>query len=137
MTDEQRAIYGGVISVRNADVALRWSISQIFFVVHSAALTLIATQLRFGTRPFTFGCVASWGLCLLWLMIVVRMGNLINYWNMKLGDLEDADGQLIRVFSDAFIRFRPRLTTGGVLTILIGGLVLGWALAGIGSFLRE
>ena len=137
MTDEQRAIYAGTIAVRNADVNLRWSISQIFFLVHSAALTLIATQLKFGERSFTFGCVAASGLCLLWLMIVVRMGKLISYWNIKLGDLEDTDGQSIKVFSDVFIRLRPRFTTGGVLTLLIFSLVISWAFAGIISALAR
>ena len=131
MTDDQRAVYSATITVRNIDVNLRWSISQIFFLIHSAGFTLVITRLTPGSSTHSLACFGGFVLSIIWWLIARRMQDLINFWNRKLGDMEGADDVQIVVFSDRFIRGRPRVTTHGALLWMVAIFGLVWAGAGL------
>ena len=135
MTEAQRTMYSAVATVRNVDVNLRWSISQLFFFIHSAGLSLVVTRLAPASLYYSLACAAGFGLGVVWFIGALRMQVLINYWNAKLGALEELDTQPILVFADDFVRVRPRLTTHRILLGLIGFFSLGWLIVLLITFL--
>ncbi len=44
MTDDERAKYAGLISLRNTEVTLRWTRTQLFLFINAIGLPLVVTQ---------------------------------------------------------------------------------------------
>lgn len=131
MTEEQRTMYSAVVSVRNTDVNLRWGISQLFFLINSAGFSLVVTRLAPDSRFYLLACIGGFVFGVLWFFIALRYQRLINYWNGKLGDLEETDTQPVGIFSDPFVRMRGRITTHLVLQVLIGLFALAWLIVAV------
>ena len=46
MNQDQRMMYKQLVSLNNLDVTLYWTRNQLFFFIHSAGISLTATQIQ-------------------------------------------------------------------------------------------
>ena len=121
MTDDQRAMYKAVVSVRNNEITLRWTRTQLFFLIHSAGLSLVVTQLKAESATYISACAVGVFLGLLWLLTTHRIGHWVMYWDLRLSALENYPPQPVRVFSGREYAAAQRgFTTHHVLLLLSG-----------------
>jgi len=137
MTDDQRAMYAAVTTIRNNEVTLRWTRTQLFFLIHSASLSFAGTQLILGTRLFTAVCVVGFILSILWLLATKRIGHWVNYWNSRLVALENVDSQPVRIFGGReYERAVRGFTVHWVLLALVVLFMAIWGWLTVVSILR-
>lgn len=86
LTIEQKANL--VSAARASEIAMRRTMIQSFFFIHSAILSLVLTQFE-STSAFYFAAF-NFGLWLvrIWYLSTRRADHLIEYWNSKLEELE-------------------------------------------------
>lgn len=124
-------LYDNVGEVRNADAAMRWSVAQVFLIIHSGLFTVFMTRLA--EEIIAQIAISFMGglLGLLWLLITNRTQELLMYWNDRLRVFEQAGRQAIYVFGGQEFRElqEKRFTTYGILVVLI------FLITGIWSFL--
>lgn len=119
MTDDQRAMYKAIVSVRNNEITLRWTRTQLFFLIHSAGLSLVVTQLEAGTATYLWACGIGMFLGVLWFLTTRRIGHWVVYWDLRLSALENYPPQPIRVFSGReYVRAQRGITTHHILLLL-------------------
>jgi len=110
MNETQRLMYSSLISLRNTEVSLRWTRNQIFFLINSAAIFLVATQMGTQNEFYGLACFAGIVLSIMWLTIIFIIRTWVDYWDSILGALESLDGQPIQLFKGPvwnMVRQRP------------------------------
>ena len=101
MTEDERVMYSALIAVRNTDATLRWTRTQIFFLIHSGALSLVIvqTKIKFGDWLHMGICVAGLLLAVLWFWLTLVIQKFIEYWDDRLEELEKISPRpRVRVF---------------------------------------
>lgn len=128
MTEDQRVMYDNVGEVRNADAAMRWSVAQVFLVLHSGLFTVFMTRLAEDITVRIGMSFAGVVLGLLWLLITERTQELLTYWNGRLRAFEQAEQHIIYVFGGSEYRMlqERRFTTYNILSTLIGLIAWVW-----------
>ena len=128
MTEDQRVMYDNVGEVRNADAAMRWSVAQVFLVIHSGLFTVFMTRLAEDTMVRIGMSFAGVILGLLWLLITNRTQELLTYWNGRLRVFEQSEQHAIYVFGGPEYRIlqERRFTTYNILSTLIAFITWGW-----------
>ncbi|OHA26180.1 MAG: hypothetical protein A3C06_03590 [Candidatus Taylorbacteria bacterium RIFCSPHIGHO2_02_FULL_46_13] len=98
MNETQRLLYSSLISIRNNEANLLWTRNQLFFLINSAAFSLVIT--RIGTVNWTYGlaCFAGIILSILWFCVVIMAHRWIDYWDSVLASLETRESQARLVF---------------------------------------
>lgn len=151
MTPEQIAHYNATVAVHNNmytaavalhknEVMLRWTRTQIFFLIHSASLSFVTTQLKQGEVVHMGACVIGIALAVLWLRLTVVIRKWITYWDSQLSALEGKiEGRrAIRIFKNR--RFKKAMKERfGAHRILLGlGLIflLVWLILFAASTLK-
>ena len=111
MTDDERAMYSATVALRNNEVTLRWTRTQVFFLIHSAALSFVVSQLKRGELSHIGACVTGIFLAVLWFMLTKRVRHWIDYWDDRLNKLESKTSppQKIRIFGG---RSHTKVTKG-------------------------
>lgn len=99
MNEVQKTMYTGIISVRNNETNLRWTRSQLFFLINAAVISLMASA-KLEVENILFGLICLIGLWLsvLWLWIIIASHSWVSYWDGVLAKLEALDGQPVTVF---------------------------------------
>ena len=133
MDQEQQAAFSNLTFFRHYDINLRWSITQLFFVMHSAILSLVVTQFRRGSLEYSAACAVGLGLGLLWLMMTQRITQWIEHWTQRMRVLELSNRASNRVFGSEFMDMRGGIRTIRILNPLIGGFMALWAILLIAS----
>ena len=128
MNDIQKMMYQSLVSIRNNEVNLRWTRSQLFFVINSAALSLVTTQMKVTEFIYLFACLGGLALSLLWLGLTLLIRRTTDYWDSMLRALESLDGQPITIFSGtAWQGYRyKRLDANQILIILTAIFITTW-----------
>jgi len=84
---------------------------QLFFLIHSGALTLVTTQFTVGTLAHFGMCIFGLALAFIWYFATLRTGRLVEYWNRKMAELEVADEGAVDVF---VARAMEEVVTAGI-----------------------
>jgi uncharacterized membrane protein len=126
MDTEQQAAFSNFTFFRHYDINLRWSITQLFFVMHSAILSLVVTQFRRGSLEYAVACIAGFLLGLLWLMMTQRITQWIEYWTSRMRVLESTNRAANRIFGPEFMAMRGGIRTSYILYPLIGVFTAIW-----------
>ena len=98
MNETQRMMYQSLVSIRNNEVNLRWTRNQLFFLVNSAAISLVAVQMQVTSLFYGFACIGGIILCLLWICLIGLIQRTTDYWDSMLAALEGLNGQPIQIF---------------------------------------
>lgn len=138
MTENQRAMYAGLCLCRNTEVTQRWARTQVFLLIHSAALSFTLT------RPQTTFSILFWmglgGLVLtgFWFLANRRTDQWIVYWQSCLMIFEQHEQEQaeIPIFSGPeYERVAGTLITfNRIVNLLIGFFVFVWIVVVISSF---
>src|SRR3989344_8863950 len=138
MNDDQRTLYAGAISCRNAEVALRLARSHSFIFMNFIGLPFAIAQSSPGLQAVAG--ILGFALGILWLVPHNLTTHRINYWESPLIKLEEVSPtpSSIRVFSgdDYEKAFGKWLRFGNILAALAAVLMLAWAII-LGNALRE
>ena len=128
MTEDQRVLYDNVGEVRNADAAMRWSVAQVFLVIHSGLFTVFMTRLAEEILTKIILSFVGVLLGLLWMLITDRTQELLMYWNNRLRLLEQFGEQVVYVFGGPEYRaLQERIfITYTILLILIYVISVVW-----------
>lgn len=129
MTEDQRVMYDNIGEVRNTDAVMRWSVAQVFLLIHSGLFTIFMTRLAEDMIVRIFMCLAGAVLGLLWLLITDRTQELLTYWNGRLRAFEEAEPHAIYVFGGPQYQALQtrRITTYRILLTLILFITGVWA----------
>lgn len=132
MTSDEQVKYAALISLRNTEVTLRWTRTQLFLLINSAGLPIVITQqLQHEPGPW-FRIVAGMaGLVLtyLWHVTIQRASVWTKFWEAQLIFLEERPQDTeVRVFgSKEFVSVRwGRPVMDQVLKGLIAVFVVLW-----------
>lgn len=109
LTDEQKATIAA--GARTTDVTLRWTMSQLFFLIHSGLVTFVLPKFAQGTLVRVGLCFLGLWLALLWLLATQRAQSLIEHWIEALAELEGrglSDRKRARAVH-IFYEVRPKL----------------------------
>ena len=128
MDPEEQAAFSNLTFFRHYDINIRWSITQLFFVMHSAILSLVTTQFQRGTLSYFIACSIGVMLGLLWLMMTKRITSWIEHWTRQMANLERRNSPESRIFGRKFAGMRFGVRTHLVLYILIAAFTLVWFL---------
>lgn len=132
LNSDQRIMYSSLVSIRNNEVNLRWTRIQIFFIIHSAGLSLVVTQTVPGTYTHIFSCILGVFLGILWRLVVRRIGHWVNYWDERLSRFEK--NQPIKIFSGVgFVRASRGITTHAILFRVVEVFIIIWTVLGLFS----
>jgi len=82
-------MYSAVVSVCNNEITLRWTRTQLFFIIYSAGLSLVVTQFEEGSAIYLSACVVGVFLGILWLLTTKRIGHWVAYWDLRLSAAEE------------------------------------------------
>jgi len=128
MNDEQRAMYTAAISLRNTEVTLRWTRTQLFFLIHSAGLSFVVTQFKEGSAVRFGSCLLGLVLVYLWWRLTMRIQHWVIYWNSKLAALERLEPiQEIRIFGGReYIHATGGIGTHDIILGLISVFLVAW-----------
>lgn len=92
MTDDERTKYAGLISLRNTEVTLRWTRTQIFLFINSIGVPLVVTQ-QLQHEPGLWFRIAAGvtGLALtyIWHVTIQRASRWTRLWDAQLIFLEE------------------------------------------------
>ena len=137
MTDEQRAMYAAAVLLRNNEVTLRWTRTQIFFLIHSAGLSLIVTQFKEESFARFLGCLLGLALAGLWWRLTIRIGGWVSYWVGRLAALENlGPPPAVRIFSGSPYRTAMRgFTAHEILLWLVRVFSAAWFLLAFSSLI--
>lgn len=128
MNDIQKMMYQSVVLIRNNEVNLRWTRNQLFFLINSAGLSLVLTQLKVSDTVYGLACLGGLFLSFLWVQVIFLIRRWVDYWDSMLRALESLDGNPITVFSGAAwqkTRY-TRLTSTWVLTSVTMVFIAAW-----------
>lgn len=128
MTKDQRTLYDNAGEVRNTDAAMRWSIAQLFLVLHSALFTVLTTRFSEDATTRIILSLVGAVLGILWGLITDRTQELLMYWNGRLRAFEQSEQHAIYVFGDPEYRTLQQrsFTTYNILSALITLIVFVW-----------
>ena len=113
-------------AARISEIEGRWTMTQVFLLIHSGLFSVALTQFKLGTPFHVLTCALGASLALIWLGSTRRARALIEFWERKLGALEDLQPEPpVRVFS-----VQPPETAGvrigTVLNVLVLTFVVVW-----------
>jgi hypothetical protein len=113
---------------RISEITLRWTMTQLFFLIHSALFSLVLTQFESGTWLYTGVCILGLWLGILWFVIMRRAQYLVEDWNKKLAELERMDDQPVKVFitEQGGVPSPQGVPVYKVLILLVGTFVMVW-----------
>lgn len=98
MTGDQRAMYTGICMCRNTEVQLRWTRSQMFIAIHTAAVAFLGTQEI--SRLYVIVGAAGVPLAGAWMLINHLSQKWVDYWQSRLVQIEPhLDPGTISIFS--------------------------------------
>lgn len=86
MTNDERAMYTGMAILRNTEVTLRWSRSQMFMIINSALLSLVFSK----DASFTlFLLLSLFGIVMavVWFLINEKSQQWVEYWQARLAQI--------------------------------------------------
>ena len=126
MDQEQQAAFSNLTFFRHYDINLRWSITQLFFVMHSAILSLVVTQFQRGTVEYFAACVAGVSLGFLWLKMTQRITQWIEHWTGHMRTIESSNRAENQIFGAEFMRMRGGVRTIRILRLLIMSFTILW-----------
>lgn len=134
MTSDEQVKYNGLISLRNTELTLRWTRTQLFLFINSIGVPLVITQ-QLQHRPGPAFRIATGliglGLMYLWSIINHRSNRWNKFWEAQLIFLEELpqDTQF-RVFgSKDFISVRwDHPVMGKALRNLIRAFTILWVI---------
>ncbi len=111
MTEDERTKYVGLINLRNTEVTLRWTRTQIFLFINSIGLPLVVTQQLQHKPGVWFRILAGLtGLALvyLWFVTIRRASVWTRFWDAQLIFLEERPQDTpIRIFGgEAWVAVR-------------------------------
>ena len=135
MNEEQRMLYSSLVSIRNIDLTIRWSVNQLFFLIHSAGLSLAVTQLKSPSLLYFLVCPIGILASILWFVITLRMRKWLKYWNSKLAELEETDTQMVRIFGPELTEIQKGVTISHALLVFIALLTIVWCILWVGTLL--
>lgn len=115
-------------AARLSDITLRWTMTQVFFLIHSGLFSLVLIQFKAGTVLHVGVAVFGWLLCLLWLEATRRANRQIHYWNERLARFETREKPAVNVFAtpEGEISSRAGVPIHKVLIWLIGAFLTAW-----------
>lgn len=136
MSADQREIYRGLVLLRNNEVMLRWTRTQLFFLIHSVGFSLVFAQTKSGEVSRVVACIFGVALGVLWILITRRIGHWVDYWDSHLEVLEYR--KPLTVFRGwPFEEARKGTSTQEMLVLLACAFTGGWALFGAVSLLES
>ena len=116
MTNEERLKLAG--DARINEIEMRWTMFQLFFLIHSGALSLIFIYYKpkiYGIGMYFLVSLMGLYFSFIWLAATYRAQKLIDYWHRKMALLEELiEDELVREHPAAhFVRvfFNPRERT--------------------------
>jgi hypothetical protein len=122
-------------AARISEITLRWTRTQLFFLIHSALFSLVLTQFKLGSIHCTLSCILGLWLAVLWFLLTRRSQYLVEHWNRVLASLEDFRQDPVRVFVNEERRaFLPGVPVHTILMLLVGTFILVWSLLFVVSF---
>ena len=137
MTDDQRAMYSGLIALRNTEVTLRWTRTQLFFLIHSAGLSFAITYLKLGSRAQIVACGLGAYLAILWVLTTRRSVHWLDFWDFRLRALEEASVQPVTIFGGReYFEARRGTTTHEIIRQLGYVFFVIWIAMGMASVLQ-
>lgn len=134
MTADEQVKYAGLISLRNTELILRWTRTQLFLFINSIGLPLVVTLQMQNAPGIWFRIIAGiTGLALtyLWHIVTRRASDWTRFWEAQLIFLEEQKQDTpFRVFgSKDFVSVRwDRPVMDQVLLSLILVFVVLWLL---------
>ena len=128
MDPEQQAAFSNLTFFRHYDINIRWSITQLFFVMHSAILSLVTTQFQRGTLSYFIACLVGGLFGFLWLIMTDRITSWIEHWTMHMANMERRNRPENRIFGADFASMRFGVRTHRILYVLIVAFTLVWFL---------
>lgn len=140
LTIEQKANL--VSAARTAEVGMRRTMIQLFFLIHSGIFSLVLTQFKPGTPYHLCACVFGLLLTRIWYQATRRAEYWIDYWNLKLEELElieEKDEKVAESPVMVFVRSRqsiPGITTAAIFVRLVLAFMWAWILLLVFSVLQ-
>ncbi|RJQ36343.1 hypothetical protein C4552_03590 [Candidatus Parcubacteria bacterium] len=137
MTDDQRTMYAGLIALRTNETTLRWTRTQLFFLIHSAGLSFVVTYLKFGSGAQAIACALGAYFAVLWVLTNRRSIHWLDYWDFRLVALEQASSQSVFIFGGReYINARQGTTTHQIIKYLGYVFFAIWVVVGMASVLQ-
>ena len=118
---------------RNQELETRWTMTQIFFAIHSGLFAVLLIQLKEESfreeAALRFGVpVLGQVLGVVWLLTTQRSARLLAYWNEKLAELELTERVEPDVFrtDDGQVPSPPGTTMDKLLVALVTIFIVVW-----------
>lgn len=113
---------------RIKELELRWTMTQLFFFIHSALFSVALVQFKPGTIIHQGSCFLGLWLGVLWLLTTVRSQNMLAYWEQKLAMLEGNQTADMAVFVavDGTIPSPPGWSMDMLLVLLVWTFISAW-----------
>ena|SRR3989344_714184 len=96
MTENEQAMYTGMAISRNTEVTLRWSRSQMFILLHSAALTFFASRPL--SRLHLLLAFGGFLMAVLWWFTIWRTEHWVEYWQSRLRAVEKSQESPVQTY---------------------------------------
>lgn len=128
MSKEQQELHRSLILLRNNEINLRWTRTQIFFFINSGAMSLALTQFKSLNPSFyRWSCVVGFLLALMWFFVSIRANHFVSYWDGRLAALEIKAPSEIAIFSGPeWAKASSGIRASSLLLALSGLFVLIW-----------
>ena len=129
------AQYGGIMSARNVDVTILWTLVGISAILHSGLFSFFYLRLESKLLLDTLPLIASVGFLLAATLIIFTEGLLqhIRTWNARLSIIETTVPENRRVFTAeesyaGVVRGMIKFIVYSIAVVWIGSLVYSWLL---------
>lgn len=130
VTNNEKAMYTGLAMCRNTEVAQRWSRTQVFLLIHSAALSFAATRPQATFLFLLSMSVGGLALTGFWFLANRRTDQWIVYWQSCLVAFERHEQEPVEtpIFSGPVYDqvTGMRVTFNRIVNVLIGFFALVW-----------
>lgn len=102
ITNEKKMELAG--QARINEVTVRWSMNQLFFLIHSGALSFLVLQFKPDVSRLIYALVSFVGLwfSILWFLATHRAQKLVDYWHRKMAELEESERDPLEKRIDVF-----------------------------------
>ena len=137
MTNDEKAMYTGMVMSRNTEVTLRWSRSQMFMIINSAMLSLVFSK---DTEFWLFFLLGLFGLgmAIVWFFINKKSQQWVEYWQARLAQIRhEEEPTTVNVFiGPEWNAINKGFTFHKLLTILSTAFMLVWIIVFCLSFTK-
>lgn len=97
-TLDANAQYSGFVAARNGETVVRWQKVQIFFLINSMLLGVVASAALAEKLRILIG-IFGLAVTIIWWLIQWEAQNAIDFWNGKIASLEKESKAIVSGFS--------------------------------------